>query len=343
MRALAQTIYGGPEVIQEMELPIPEVNGHDLRVRIHAVGINPVDVKVRTNWGGFGDLQPGAPVITGWDASGVVDAVGPLADGRFKPGDPVFFAGSVARAGSHREYTVVDSRMVGRKPSNLTFAEAAALPLTSLTVWEGMFDNAGIPLDASGAQRIALVVGGAGGVGSIAIQILKKVAGMHVIATASREASRLHCLQFGADHVISHAQPIAPQLAAIGVTSLDAVLHCSEPDDNIEEIMPLMAPFGKIVCILPVSKPLETGSLFARSVSIVYELMFTKGLFMKDLARQGEILDKIACLVEAGTLMTTLREQFPWTEEGLRAAHARIDGRQGLGKAVLSIIPDQRT
>ncbi|MFY7794859.1 MAG: zinc-binding alcohol dehydrogenase family protein [Chitinophagaceae bacterium] len=341
MRALAQTSYGGPEVIREMDLPIPEVTGHDLRVRVHAVGINPVDVKVRTNWGGFGDLQPGDPVITGWDVAGVVDAVGPLADGRFKPGDPVFFAGSVARAGSHREYTLVDSRMVGRKPSNLTFAEAAALPLTSLTVWEGMFDNAGIPLDATGGrQRIALVVGGAGGVGSIAIQILKKVAGMHVIATASREASRLHCLGLGADDVISHAEPIAPQLTAIGVAALDAVLHCSEPDDNIDEIMPLMAPFGKIVCILPVNKPMETGSLFARSVSLVYELMFTKGLFLKDLARQGEILDKISSLVEAGTLRTTLQEQFPWTVEGLRSAHARIDGRQGLGKAVLSVIPD---
>ena len=340
MRALAQTSYGGPEVIREMDLPIPEVTGHDLRVHVHAVGINPVDVKVRTNWGGFGDLQPGDPVITGWDVAGVVDAVGPLADGRFSPGDPVFFAGSVARVGSHREYTLVDSRMVGRKPSNLTFAEAAALPLTSLTVWEGMFENAGIPIDSPLEQRQVLVVGGAGGVGSIAIQILKKVAGMHVIATASRDASRLHCLSFGADHVISHAEPFAPQLAAIGVTALDAVLHCSEPDDNIEDIMPLMAPLGKMVCILPVNKPLATGSLFARSVSIVYELMFTKGLFMKDLSRQGEILDKIASLVEAGTLKTTLHEQFPWTVEGLRTAHARIDGRQGLGKAVLSIIPD---
>ena len=340
MRALAQTSYGGPEVIREMDLPIPEVTGHDLRVHVHAVGINPVDVKVRTNWGGFGDLQPGDPVITGWDVAGVVDAVGPLADGRFSPGDPVFFAGSVARAGSHREYTLVDSRMVGRKPSNLTFAEAAALPLTSLTVWEGMFENAGIPIDSPLEQRQVLVVGGAGGVGSIAIQILKKVAGMHVIATASRDASRLHCLSFGADHVISHAEPFAPQLAAIGVTALDAVLHCSEPDDNIEDIMPLMAPLGKMVCILPVNKPLATGFLFARSVSIVYELMFTKGLFMKDLSRQGEILDKIASLVEAGTLKTTLHEQFPWTVEGLRTAHARIDGRQGLGKAVLSIIPD---
>lgn len=340
MRALAQTSYGGPEVIREMDLPIPEVTGHDLRVRVHAVGINPVDVKVRTNWGGFGDLQSGDPVITGWDVAGVVDAVGPLADGRFSPGDPVFFAGSVARAGSHREFTLVDSRLVGRKPSNLTFAEAAALPLTSLTVWEGIFDNAGIPLDATGRQRTAMVVGGAGGVGSIAIQILKKVAGMHVIATASREVSRLHCLGLGADHVISHAEPFAPQLTSIGITALDAVLHCSEPDDNIDEIMPLMAPFGKIVCILPVNKPMETGSLFARSVSLVYELMFTKGLFLKDLARQGEILDKISGLVEAGTLRTTLQEQFPWTVEGLRAAHARIDGRQGLGKAVLSVIPD---
>ena len=340
MKALAQTEFGGPEVIREMELPMPDVQGHDLRVKVHAVGINPVDVKVRTNWGGFGDMQPGNPVITGWDAAGVVEAVGPLSDGRFKPGDAVFFAGSVARAGSHREYTIVDSRVVGRKPRSIGFAEAAALPLTSLTVWEGMFDTAGLPLDAGGEARTVMVVGGAGGVGSIAVQLLRKLAGMRVVATASREASRQHCFAMGADCVVNHQEPLAPQLQALGIPPLDALLHCSEPDDNIDEIMPLMAPFAKMVCILPVQKPLATGDLFARSISLVYELMFTKGLFMKDLHRQGEILDKVSSLVDAGTLRSTLTDRFPWTVDGLRAAHARIDGRRGLGKAVLTIVGD---
>ncbi|NBU28258.1 MAG: zinc-binding alcohol dehydrogenase family protein [Caulobacteraceae bacterium] len=340
MRAIAQESFGGPEVLRDMDLPIPEVTGSDLRVRVHAVAVNPVDVKVRTDWGGFGQLQPGKPVVTGWDAAGVVDAVGPDADGRFKPGDAVFFAGSVSRAGHHREYTLVDSRQVGRKPSRIGFAEAAALPLTSLTVWEGMFQNAGLPVEAADVTRRVMVIGGAGGVGSIAIQILKRVAGMQVVATASRELSRSHCLALGADHVISHAEPLAPQLSAIGVDALDAVLHTSEPDGNIEEVFALMAPFGKIVCILPVDKPIATGSLFARSVSLVYELMFTKGLFQVGLAAQGAILDRIADLVDAGTLQSTLVDRYPWTVEGLRAAHDRIEGRKGLGKAVLSIIPD---
>ncbi len=185
-----------------------------------------------------------------------------------------------------------------------------------------------------------LIVGGAGGVGSIAIQMLKKVAGMQVIASASRDVSAQHCLGLGADGIVNHTAPIGSQLHALGIDSLDALLHCSEPDDNIEELMPLMAPFGKMVCILPVNKPISTGSLFARSISLVYELMFTKGLFQKDLSRQGEILDKVACLVEAGTLKSTLTDRFPWSVEGLRSAHDRIDRRQGLGKAVLSITGD---
>lgn len=339
MKALGHTQFGGEEVIQWLELPVPEVTDYDLRVKIHAVGINPVDVKVRTNWGGFGDLQQSNPVISGWDAAGVVDAVGPRADGRFKPGDEVFFAGSVARQGHHREYSVVDSRVVGRKPASLSFTEAAALPLTSLTVWEGLIDNAGYNLDATvGATKKVLLVGGAGGVGSIAIQIMKKVLGFEVIATASREITVQHCKKLGADHVINHYEPLAPQLEALGITTVDLVFHTSEPENNIEEIMPLVAPFGKIICILPVSKPIDTGSLFARSISLVYELMFTKGLFQTGLARQGQILDKISALVDAGTISTTLVDVFPWTVEGLRAAHRRIEDRNGLGKAVLTVV-----
>ncbi len=338
MKALGHTRFGGEEVIEWLELPVPEVTGHDLLVKIHAVGINPVDVKVRTNWGGFGELQNSSTVISGWDASGVVDAVGPNADGRFKPGDEVFFAGSVARQGHHREYSIVDSRVVGRKPASLNFAEAAALPLTSLTVWEGLIDNAGYSLDATGENRRVLLVGGAGGVGSIAIQLMKKVMGFEVIATASRQASVQHCRKLGADYVINHYEPLAPQLEALGIATVDLVFHTSEPENNIEEIMPLVAPFGKIICILPVSKPIDTGSLFARSISLVYELMFTKGLFQVGLVRQGQILDKISALVDAGTIHTTLVDVFPWTVEGLRAAHRRIEDRNGLGKAVLTVV-----
>lgn len=338
MRAIAQTEFGGPEVLREIEMPVPEALGSDLRVRVHAVGINPVDVKVRSNWNGFGELQASSPVVTGWDAAGVVDAVGPAADGRFRVGDAVFFAGSVARQGSHREHTIVDSRVVGRKPATLDFAEAAALPLTALTVWEGMIDHAGARLDAAGPQKTALVVGGAGGVGSIAIQLLRRVAGMRVVATGSRAASREHCFAMGADAVIDHSRSLAPQLAELGIASVDHVLHTSEPEANFDEIAALVAPLGRIVCILPIARPVDTSSLFARSISLVYELMFTRGLYGVDLARQGQILDKVSALVDAGTLRTTLVDVFPWTVDGLRAAHARIDGRRGLGKAVLRVV-----
>lgn len=338
MKALGHTRFGGEEVIEWLDMPVPEVTGHDLRVKIHAVGINPVDVKVRTNWGGFGDLQQSDPVISGWDAAGVVDAVGPNADGRFQPGDEVFFAGSVARQGHHREYSIVDSRVVGRKPASLSFTEAAALPLTSLTVWEGLIDNAGFSLDATGAPKKVLLVGGAGGVGSIAIQIMKKVLGFEVIATASRAVSVQHCRKLGADHIINHHEPLAPQFEQLGISAVDIVFHTSEPEANIEEIMPLVAPFGKIICILPISGTVDTSSLFARSISLVYELMFTKGLFHTGLSRQGQILDKISALVDAGTIHTTLVDVFPWTVEGLRAAHRRIEDRNGLGKAVLEVV-----
>jgi zinc-binding alcohol dehydrogenase family protein len=337
MRALAQTQFGGPDVIEELTLPVPEATGRDLRVRVHAVGINPVDVKVRSNWNGFGDLQAATPVVTGWDVSGVVDAVGPAADGRFQVGDAVFFAGSVARQGSHREYTLVDSRVVGRKPKRLTFAQAAAMPLTSLTVWEGLVDHAGVRVDAGGLPKTVLIVGGAGGVGSIGIQLMKRVAGLRVVATASRAESVAFCKKMGADLVIDHTRALRPQLEAAGIAEVDYVLHTSEPDDNFDEIAAFVAPLGRIVCILPIGRPVDTGVLFARSISLVYELMFTRGLFQIDLARQGEILDKVSALVDAGTLDSHLVDTFPWTLEGLRAAHERIESRRGLGKAVLSL------
>lgn len=382
MRALGQTRYGGTEVLEELSLAVPEPTGSDLRVRVRAVGINPVDAKVRSNWGNFGDLQGSMPVVTGWDAAGVVDAVGPQADGRFKVGDDVFYAGSVARKGCHSEYALVDSRIVGRKPRSLSFAEAAALPLTALTVWEvrahetrgsaenaangslfapsmpsltcchaapepagpqGCLDHAGLgaTLDAGRtAQKTALVLGGAGGVGSIAIQILKRVAGARVVATASRPESTAFAKDMGADVVVDHSKPLGPQLKDVGIEAVDLVLHTSDPDGNFDEVAALVAPLGRIVCILPISRPVDTAPLFSRSVSLVYELMFTRGLFGVDLTRQGQILDKLSGLVDAGVIKSTLVETLPWTVDGLRAAHDRIEGRHGLGKAVL-VLPSE--
>lgn len=335
MRVLGQRRFGGVEVLEELRLPLPPVEGADLLVRMQAVGLNPVDTKVRSNWGGFGDFQSGDPVITGWDGAGVVVARGPEADRRFAVGDPVMFAGSLARAGCQREFAAVDSRLVGRRPANLRPAEAAALPLTSLTVWEGMID------DARGGQERAtvLVVGGAGGVGSNAIQILRQVAGARVIATASRPESRAHCLAMGAEAVIDHNGDLQEQLQALGLTQVNAVLHTSEPDDTVDALLEVLAPFGRMVCLLPLGKPLDTAPLFARSLRLHYELMFTRPLFGVDLAHQGWILDQVASLVEAGRLRSTLTSELPWTLDNLRDAHQRIESRRTIGKIVLTLEP----
>ncbi len=337
MRALGQTEFGEIEVIKEMKLPVPEATGADLRVRVHAVGINPVDVKARQDWNGFGSMQGGMPAVLGWDASGVVDAVGPQADGRFKVGDAVYFSGSISRPGAQREYTVVDSRIVGRKPKNLTHAQAAALPLTTITAWEGLVDIGGMRFDAGRRAQTVLIVGGAGGLGSVATQIAARAAGACVVATASRPETVAYCKSMGATHVINHHQPLAPQLNALGISAVNLVLHTSEPDDNFDEIGALVAPLGRIVCVLPITRPVDTAPLFARSISIAFELIFTRPLFGVDLARQGEILDQVAGLVESGTMQSTLVTQLPWSVASVQAAHAAMDSRRGIGKTVLSI------
>jgi zinc-binding alcohol dehydrogenase family protein len=339
MRVLGQRSFGGVEVLEELTMPLPPVEGADLLVRMEAVGINPVDAKVRSNWGGFGEFQSGEPVITGWDGAGVVVALGPEADGRFETGDPVMFAGSVARAGCQREYALVDSRLVGRRPASLRPAEAAALPLTSLTVWEGLIDGMGAKggTEKTTMPPTMLVVGGAGGVGSNAIQILRQVAGARVIATASRPESRAHCLAMGAEAVIDHHGDVSGQLRELGLTQVAAVLHTSEPDDSIDELLELLEPFGRMVCLLPIGKPLTTGTLFARSLRLQYELMFTRPLFGVDLAHQGWILDQVAALVEAGRMRSTLSQELPWNLANLREAHRLIESRRTIGKIVLTL------
>jgi len=334
MRVLGQRRYGGVEVLEELRLPVPMPTGADLLVRMQAVGLNPVDTKVRSNWGGFGDFQSGDPVITGWDGAGVVAACGPEADGRFGPGDAVMFAGSVGRAGCHREYALVDSRLVGRCPAGLQPEEAAALPLTSLTVWEGLLEGNGQG-QLEGAT--VLVVGGAGGVGSNAIQMLRQVAGARVIATASRPESLAHCQALGAALVLDHRTDLGEQLRQQGIAGLDAVLHTSEPDANIDALLELLRPFGQMVCLLPITRPLDTAPLFARSLRLHYELMFTRPLFNVGLERQGAILDQVAALVEAGALRSTLTTTLPWSLEHLREGHRLIESRRTIGKIVLTL------
>jgi NADPH:quinone reductase len=336
MKALGQTKFGGTEVLQEATLPVPEAQGSDLLVRVKAVGINPVDSMVRQNVADFGKLQNAEVVLTGWDCAGIVEEVGPQADGRFRKGDEVFFAGNIARRGCNSEYTVVDSRIVGRKPASLSFIEAAALPLTALTVWEGMVEGCGIPLAPQPANpKRALVVGGAGGVGSIGIQILSRVCGLKVVATASRPQSAEFCRKMGAHVVIDHTKDLKAQLTANGIDAVDYVLNTSNPDTNFDALTPLMAPMGKMCSLHPVTKQVDLASLYVRRITMVYELMFARPLLNVQPEMQGAILDHVSALVDAGTLRTTLVTQMPWTLAGLAEAHEYSQSGKAIGKMVL--------
>jgi len=336
MKALGQTKFGGTEVLQEATLPVPQVQGSDLLIRVKAVGINPVDSMVRQNVADFGKLQNAEVVLTGWDGAGVVEEVGPQADGRFRKGDEVFFAGNIARRGCNAEYTVVDSRIVGRKPASLSFIEAAALPLTALTVWEGMVEGCGIPLaPLPGSPKRALIVGGAGGVGSIGIQILSRVCGLKVVATASRPQSAEFCRKMGAHVVIDHTQDLKAQLAANGIDAVDYVLNTTNPDTNFDALTPLLAPMGKICSLHPLTRQVDLASLYVRRITVVYELMFTRSLMNVQPEQQGAILDHVSALVDAGTLRTTLVTQMPWTLAGLAEAHEYSQSGKAIGKMVL--------
>lgn len=333
MRIIGQTKFGGPEVLKIMELPRPACTGRDLLVRMMAVGVNPVDPKARANWNGYGEFQKQDIVITGWDGAGIVEELGPEADGRFKVGDEVYFCGSIARPGCNAELALVDSRLVGRKPASLSFAAAAALPLTTLTAWECIFESAGIPL--SGAAGTALVVGGAGGVGSIGIQLLKRIAGMQVIATASRPESVAYCKRMGADHVIDHKKDLKEQLGALKSGGVNLVLNTFVPDENYPALAAVLAPLGKICCLLPMSKPFDLSGLFAIRGSLIFELVFSRVLFDVEPERHGAILDKVAGLVDAKKLETTLVKELPWTVEGVSEAHRLVDSGHAIGKIAL--------
>jgi zinc-binding alcohol dehydrogenase family protein len=336
MKVLGQTKFGGTEVLQEATLPIPEAQGSDLLIRVKAVGINPADSMVRQNVAGFGKLQNSEVVITGWDGAGIVEEVGPQADGRFRKGDEVFFAGNATRRGCNAEYVLVDSRIVGRKPASLSFTEAAALPLTALTVWEGMVEGCGISLEPQpGPLKRALVIGGAGGVGSIGIQILSRVCGLKVVATASRPQSAEFCRKMGAHVVIDHTQDMKAQLAAHGIDAVDYVLNTTNPDTNFDALTPLLAPMGKICSLHPLTKPVDLASLYVRRITVVYEMMFTRPMLNVQPEMQGAILDRVSALVDAGTLRTTLVTQMPWTVAGLVEAHEYSQSGKAIGKIVL--------
>ena len=313
----------------EIEKPTPQ--GRDLLVEVKAVSVNPVDTKVRKR----ADPKGGAPKILGYDAAGVVAAVGSDAK-LFKPGDEVFYAGSILRQGTDAEYHLVDERIVGAKPKTLDFAAAAALPLTSITAWEMLFDRLAVP--RGGAEgRSLLIVGGAGGVGSIAIQLARHLTKLTIITSASRPETVAWCKELGAHHVIDHSKPMAAQLEAIGHRFVDYVFGVNASDQHYDTIVEIIAPQGKLGMIDDPGM-FDANKLKGKSASLHWESMFTRSSFQTaDMEAQHRLLSEVAKLVDTGVIRTTLAETLGTINAAnLKRAHALIESGRARGKLVLA-------
>ena len=321
-----------PESLLDLEVPAPSASGRDLLVQVKAISVNPVDYKMRSPK----DQVETVPRILGWDVAGIVKSVGSQAS-LFKAGDAVYYAGARLRQGGNSELHLVDERIVGRKPATLSFAEAAALPLTTLTAWEGLFERMGISSEGAHAGRTVLIIGGAGGVGSIAIQLAKRLARLTVIATASRPESEKWVRELGADQVVDHSKPLAPQLAALGTPEVDFVFCLSGIEPYVAALPAIVAPQGKICAIVGTQAPLALGPLMAKSVTFAWELMFTRPAYeTPDMIVQHDILEQAAVLVEKGVLRTTLTENLgAISATTLKRAHALLEGGRVIGKLVL--------
>ncbi|TFW10767.1 zinc-binding alcohol dehydrogenase family protein [Massilia arenosa] len=323
---------GSDGTLRDIEVAQPVARGHDLLVRVGAVSVNPVDTKDRK-----GGAPEGQTRILGWDAVGVVEAVGEQVT-LFQPGQRVFYAGAIVRDGANSEMHLVDERIVAQAPKTLDPPAAAALPLTSITAWEALFER--LVIDRHGAQRgrTLLVIGGAGGVGSIAIQLAAKLAGLTVIATASRKESAEWCRALGAAHVVDHSGDIPAQLKALGFETVDYVLCTNDLDRHFDAIATALAPQGKVCSIVNNQQPLAVEKLFGKSGTLVFELMFTRSSFQTaDMIEQHKLLAEVARLVDEGVLRTTVNDNFGHINaNNLARAHAALESRRTIGKIVLS-------
>lgn len=337
-----------PNCFERFEVDIPEPQGRELLVRVRAVAVNPVDTKLRSSL-----MRPQEiPRILGWDAAGIVEAVG-SATTLFQVGDEVYYAGSITRPGCNAEYQLVDERIVGHKPRSLTFEQAAALPLTSITAWEALFEQLQLEqlqlepsqLQEQNSEQLAknrdrslLLINGAGGVGSIAIQLAKQVAGIKVIATASRPETIAWCKRQGADEVLNHRQPLAEQLRKLGLPLVDAIFCCHSTDDHWQNLADCIKPRGKICAIVGNQQPLDLNLLKNKSATFAWEFMFTKAMYeTEDMMSQHLLLNRVGEWVDRNVLRTTLAENMgPLNPSNLARAHAKLEAGDTIGKIVLS-------
>jgi NADPH:quinone reductase len=322
-----------PEALIDVELPQPVATGRDLLVKVEAISVNPVDFKVRSPK----DKVESSPRVLGWDAAGTVVAVGPEVT-LFKAGDPVFYAGSITRPGANSEFHLVDERIVGRKPASLDFSHAAALPLTAITAWEALFDRLGVSPQGADEGRSVLIIGGAGGVGSIGIQLAKQLAKLKVIATASRPASAQWATELGADHIIDHFGDMPAQLKQIGFEQVDYILIFNDTDKHFPAAAAVIKPQGGIATIVENDKPVAVELLKAKSAAFHWEFMFTRSMFgTPDMIEQHKLLTEVGRLIDAGTLRTTVGQDLgKINAANVRRAHQLLEEGRAIGKLVLT-------
>lgn len=325
-----------PRSLSDIELAQPIASGRDLLVRVKAIAVNPVDYKIRQRF----SSEEGNYRVLGWDAVGEVVATGEMAS-QFKPGDRVYYAGDLNRQGSNAEFQLVDERLVGSKPKSLSDAEAAALPLTTITAWELLFEHLAIqqqsPDSNDKSAEIILVIGAAGGVGSILIQIAKAITGATIIATASRESSRDWVRKLGADHVIDHTRPLQAQIEALGVGQVTHVASLNGTGAYFESYTGLLKPFGKIAMIDDPATPLDVMKLKLKSQSLHIEFMFARSMFnAEDMDEQSRLLNRVSDLVDQGYIQTTFGKHLGRINAGnLRTAHEELESGKAIGKIVL--------
>ena len=329
MKAVAHTARDIASLV-DLELPKPNPGPRDLLVKVEAVSVNPVDTKRRADPA----KSDSAPRVLGWDAAGTVAAIGAQVT-LFKPGDAVYYAGDVTRAGSNSEFQLVDERIVGKKPKSLDFAQAAAIPLTAITAWEAFFERLKIRRE-SGAS--VLIINSAGGVGSIGIQIAKAT-GLKVVATASRPETTAWVKELGADHVVDHRKPLRPQVEALGYKHIDYIANFSgELDAHWPAMADLVAPQGALVAIVGNREPLAMDGVRSKSASVCWELMFTRPRFQTpDMIEQHKLLNQVSEWLDARKLRTTLRETLtPINAANLRRAHEKLESGKMIGKLVVA-------
>ncbi len=320
------------DALLDLDIDTPTPLARDLLVKVAAIAVNPVDTKVRAPK----DKVEETARILGWDAAGTVVAVGESAH-LFKVGDTVYYAGSITRPGANSEYHLVDERLVGEKPQSLDFAQAAALPLTAITAWEALFERLRISTEGADAGKSILIIGGAGGVGSIAIQLASQVGKLHVIATASRPESAAWCRKLGADDIIDHHLDMAAQLHARDYPTVDFVLCLNDTDAHFPTMANVIKPQGMICTIVENSKPLDIALLKSKSAGFIWEFMFTRAMYeTPDMIAQHHLLNRVSALIDTGVLQTTVGKVLtPINAANLKLAHAELEAGQSIGKIVL--------